>query len=46
VGLDRQMTISYVMNQMQPGVIGSEVSAAYCSVIARCWSSAQARSCA
>jgi CubicO group peptidase (beta-lactamase class C family) len=34
--LERRMTISYVMNQMQPGVIGSEVSAAYCSVIARC----------
>ncbi|MGE3254156.1 serine hydrolase, partial [Pseudonocardia sp.] len=34
--LERRTTISYVMNQMQPGVIGSEVSAAYCAVIARC----------
>jgi CubicO group peptidase (beta-lactamase class C family) len=34
--LDRRTTISYVMNQMQPGVIGSAVSAAYCEVIARC----------
>lgn len=34
--LDRRMTISYMMNQMQPGVIGSAVSAAYCEVIARC----------
>ncbi|MEU6701401.1 serine hydrolase [Pseudonocardia sp. NPDC046786] len=33
--LDRRMTISYAMNQMQPGVIGSEVSARYCEIIAR-----------
>ncbi len=40
--LDRRMTISYMMNQMQPGVIGSEVSAAYCDVINRCASAAPA----
>ena len=34
--LDRRVTISYMMNQMQPGVIGSEVSAAYCAVIDEC----------
>ncbi|MFI5952862.1 serine hydrolase domain-containing protein [Cryptosporangium sp. NPDC051539] len=34
--LDRRMTISYLMNQMQPGVIGSAVSAGYCEVIAAC----------
>ncbi|MFD0665843.1 hypothetical protein [Thermocatellispora tengchongensis] len=38
--LDRRMTICYVMNQMQPGMIGSEGSAAYCEVIGRCASAA------
>ncbi|GAA0995514.1 EstA family serine hydrolase [Acrocarpospora macrocephala] len=41
--VDRRMTISYMMNQMQPGVIGSEVSAAYCDVISRCASAVVAR---
>ncbi|GAA4781158.1 EstA family serine hydrolase [Actinomycetospora chlora] len=33
--LERRTTISYMMNRMQPGVIGSEVSAAYCAIIER-----------
>jgi CubicO group peptidase (beta-lactamase class C family) len=31
--LDHHMTISYMMNKMQPGVIGSAVAATYCSAI-------------
>jgi len=31
--LDRRMTISYMMNKMQAGTIGSDVSAAYCTAI-------------
>jgi CubicO group peptidase (beta-lactamase class C family) len=31
--LDHRMTISYMMNKMQPGVIGSDVAATYCSAI-------------
>ena len=34
--LDRRVTISYMMNQMQAGVIGSDVSAGYCAVIESC----------
>ncbi|WP_432843105.1 serine hydrolase domain-containing protein [Dactylosporangium sp. CA-092794] len=34
--LDRRLTISYMMNQMQPGVIGSDVSAAYVDTIYEC----------
>ncbi|GAA0241206.1 serine hydrolase domain-containing protein [Cryptosporangium japonicum] len=34
--VERRMTISYMMNQMQPGIIGSAVSAAYCDVITAC----------
>jgi len=33
--LDRRMTISYMMNKMQPGVIGSAVSAVYCDAICK-----------
>ncbi|EXG82670.1 EstA family serine hydrolase [Cryptosporangium arvum] len=36
VDVERRMTISYMMNQMQPGIIGSPVSAAYCDVITAC----------
>jgi len=35
--LDRRLTISYVMNQMQPGTIGSDVAAAYFDTIYRCF---------
>jgi CubicO group peptidase (beta-lactamase class C family) len=31
--LDRRTTISYMMNKMQPGVIGSDVAAGYCDAI-------------
>lgn len=34
--LERRVTITYMMNQMQTGVIGSEVSAAYCAIIDEC----------
>lgn len=34
--LDRRMTVSYMMNQMQPGVIGSETAAEYCTTIDSC----------
>jgi CubicO group peptidase (beta-lactamase class C family) len=31
--LDRRLTISYVMNRMGPGIIGSERSAAYATAV-------------
>jgi CubicO group peptidase (beta-lactamase class C family) len=31
--LDRHMTISYMMNRMAPGLIGSDRSAAYCRAV-------------
>ena len=31
---ERQVTFSYVMNQMQPGTIGSAVAAQYCEAVA------------
>jgi CubicO group peptidase (beta-lactamase class C family) len=31
--LDRRMTISYMMNKMHAGTIGSDVSATYCNAI-------------
>lgn len=34
--LEHRMTISYMMNQMQPGVIGSDVSAAYVDAVYEC----------
>ena len=34
--LEHRMTISYMMNQMQPGVIGSDVSAAYVDAVYDC----------
>jgi hypothetical protein len=33
--LDRRVTISYMMNKMQPGVIGSALTAAYCTAVYR-----------
>ena len=38
--LDRRLTISYAMNQMQPGTFGSDVVAAYCDVIYDCFDNA------
>jgi CubicO group peptidase (beta-lactamase class C family) len=35
--LDRRMTIGYTMNQMQPGTFGSDVLAAYCDTIYKCF---------
>jgi CubicO group peptidase (beta-lactamase class C family) len=34
--LDRRMTISYMMNKMKPGIIGSETAATYCTAIYDC----------
>jgi CubicO group peptidase (beta-lactamase class C family) len=31
--LDRRITISYMMNKMQPGLVGSDVSAGYLAAI-------------
>ena len=31
--LDRGVTISYMMNQMQPGLVGSDNAAAYVSAV-------------
>jgi hypothetical protein len=30
------MTISYMMNQMKPGIIGSDTAAQYCTTIYGC----------
>ena len=30
---DRRLTLSYVMNKMGPGIIGSDRSAAYCAAV-------------
>jgi CubicO group peptidase (beta-lactamase class C family) len=37
--LDRHMTISYVMNKMGPGIIGSQAAGTYCNAIYDCLSS-------